>query len=222
MDEGEWLADRFEQHRPRLVDAFFAAARAGEFDALVQLLHPDVVLRSDLGAGRAPVVFRGPEAVARLARAPRGARLHPVLVNGAVGALTTLGGRPFSVMAFTVAGGMIVEIDGIRDPDRVRRLAVGVLGGRAAARVPPVDWERVVIGSAGEDGCGRRGSLNRSRARRPPARRADGSAAGGTPECGRCRAMEPTARHPHSREAALRRRRSPPSGSPPRVPSRRP
>lgn len=115
-------------HQRRVVDAFFAAARAGEFDALVQLLHPDVVLRSDVGAGRPPLVLRGVEAVVRLARAPRGARVHPVLVNGAVGALIILDGRPFSVMAFTVAGGVIVEIDGIRDPDRVRRLAAGVLG----------------------------------------------------------------------------------------------
>lgn len=112
----------------QVVDAFFAAARAGEFDALVQVLHPDVVLRSDFGAGRAPVVFRGVEAVAKLARAPRGAWVHPVLVNGAVGALIILDGRPYSVMAFTVVGGKIVEIDGIRDPERVRRLAADVLG----------------------------------------------------------------------------------------------
>lgn len=112
----------------QVVDAFFAAARAGEFDALVQVLHPDVVLRSDFGAGRAPVVFRGVEAVGKLARAPRGAWVHPVLVNGTVGALIILDGRPYSVMAFTVAGGKIVEIDGIRDPERVRRLAADVLG----------------------------------------------------------------------------------------------
>jgi RNA polymerase sigma factor (sigma-70 family) len=111
----------------RVVDAFYAAARAGDFDALVQVLDPDVVLRADLGAGRPPAVFRGVEAVARLARVPRGAQLHPVLVNGAVGAVVTIDGRPFSVLAFTVAGGKIVEIDGIRDPDRVRRVAAAVL-----------------------------------------------------------------------------------------------
>jgi RNA polymerase sigma-70 factor (ECF subfamily) len=65
--------------------------------------------------------------VAKLARAPRGAQLHPALVNGTVGAVVTIDGRPFSVMAFTVAGGKIVEIDGIRDPDRVRRVAAAVL-----------------------------------------------------------------------------------------------
>jgi RNA polymerase sigma factor (sigma-70 family) len=111
----------------QVVDAFFAAARAGDFDALVQVLDPDVVLRADFGAGRPPAVIRGVRAVAKLARAPRGAQLHPALVNGTVGAVVTIDGRPFSVMAFTVAGGKIVEIDGIRDPDRVRRVAAAVI-----------------------------------------------------------------------------------------------
>ncbi len=111
----------------RVVDAFFAAARAGDFDTLVQVLDPDVVLRADLGAGRPPAVIRGVRAVAKLARAPRGAQLHPALVNGTVGAVVTIDGRPFSVMAFTVVNGKIVEIDGIRDPDRVRRVAAAVL-----------------------------------------------------------------------------------------------
>jgi ketosteroid isomerase-like protein len=111
----------------QVVDAFFAAARAGDFDALVQVLDPDVVLRADLGADRPPAVVRGVEAVARQARGPRGARLHPVLVNGTPGAVITRNGRPFSVLAFTVAGGKIVQIDGIRDPDRVRRVAAAVL-----------------------------------------------------------------------------------------------
>jgi hypothetical protein len=110
----------------QVVDAFFAAARAGDFDALVRVLDPDVVMRADFGAGRPPAVIRGVRAVAKLARAPRGAQLHPALVNGTVGAVVTLNGRPFSVMAFTVVNGKIVEIDGIRDPDRVRRLAASV------------------------------------------------------------------------------------------------
>jgi hypothetical protein len=67
-------------------------------------------------------------AVAKLARPPRGAQLHPALVNGAVGAVITLNGRPFSVLAFTVVNDKIVEINGIGDPDRVRRLAAAVLG----------------------------------------------------------------------------------------------
>jgi RNA polymerase sigma factor (sigma-70 family) len=111
----------------QVVDAFFAAARAGDFDALVQVLDPDVVVRADFGTGRRPAVIRGVQAVAKLARAPRGARLHPALVNGMVGTVITLNGQPLSVLAFTVVDGKIVEIDGIRDPDRVRRVAAAVL-----------------------------------------------------------------------------------------------
>ena len=111
----------------QVVDAFFAAARAGDFDALVQVLDPDVRLRADYGPGREPGVFSGVRAVAKLARVPRGAQLHPALVNGTPGAVITRNGRPFSVLAFTVVGGKIVQIDGIRDPDRVRRVAAAVL-----------------------------------------------------------------------------------------------
>jgi RNA polymerase sigma-70 factor (ECF subfamily) len=112
----------------RVVDAFYVAARAGDFDALVQILDPDVVLRTDFGSDRPPAVVRGVPAVARLARAPRGSRLYPALVDGAVGSLITLDGRPFAILAFTVVSDKIVEIYGIRDPDRVRRLAAAVLG----------------------------------------------------------------------------------------------
>jgi RNA polymerase sigma factor (sigma-70 family) len=111
----------------RVVDAFFAAARAGDFDALVQVLDPDVVLRADFGSGRRPVVIRGPAAVAKLARAPDGAELHRALVNGAVGAVVTVKGEPLSILAFTVVDGRIAAIDGIRDPARVRRIAAAVL-----------------------------------------------------------------------------------------------
>jgi RNA polymerase sigma-70 factor (ECF subfamily) len=110
-----------------VVDAFFAAARAGDFDSLVKVLDPDVVLRADLGHGRPLAEYRGVAEVAKRAQGPQGAELHPVLVNGLVGALVTVYGRPFSVIAFTVVEGRIVQIDGIRDPDRVRRLAATVL-----------------------------------------------------------------------------------------------
>lgn len=115
-----------------VVDAFFLAARGGDFDALVALLHPDVVLRSDAGARRptASGVFRGAEAVA--SQALRGAIatavVRPALVNGAAGAVITVAGRPFAVMGFTVSEGRIVEIDAIADPERVRRIAAAVLG----------------------------------------------------------------------------------------------
>jgi RNA polymerase sigma-70 factor (ECF subfamily) len=116
-----------------VVDAFFRAARGGDFDALVALLDPGVVLRSDFGARRpaAPRVFHGPSAVARqaLIGALPGAQLHPVLVNGAAGMVVTTRGRPFAVMGFTVVEGKIVEIDAIADPERVRRIVAAVLGG---------------------------------------------------------------------------------------------
>jgi RNA polymerase sigma factor (sigma-70 family) len=116
-----------------VVDAFFLAARGGDFDALVALLDPDVVLRSDFGARRpaASRVVHGAAAVARqaLMAALPTAQLYPALVNGAAGVVVTVGGRPFAVMGFTVADGRIVEIDAIADPDRVRRIAAAVLGG---------------------------------------------------------------------------------------------
>jgi RNA polymerase sigma factor (sigma-70 family) len=114
-----------------VVDAFFQAARGGDFDTLVALLDPDVVLRADFGARRpaAPVLTRGAAAVARQAvmGALPGARLHPALVNGAAGAVVTVAGRPFAILGFTVADGRIVEIDAIADPDRVARIAAAVL-----------------------------------------------------------------------------------------------
>jgi len=113
-----------------VVDAFFLAARGGDLGAL---LDPDVVLRADFGARRpaASRVVRGAAAVARQAvlGALPGADLHPALVNGAAGAVVTVGGRPFAVLGFTVAEGRILEIDAIADPERVRRVAAAVLGG---------------------------------------------------------------------------------------------
>jgi RNA polymerase sigma-70 factor (ECF subfamily) len=115
-----------------VVDAFFRAARGGDFEALVSVLDPDVVLRADFGARRpgVPRVVRGAEAVAAQARAgafPH-AVLHPALVNGGAGVVVTVDGRPFAILGFTVSGGRIVEIDAIADPERVRRVAAAVLG----------------------------------------------------------------------------------------------
>jgi RNA polymerase sigma factor (sigma-70 family) len=114
-----------------VVDAFFAAARDGDFDALVAVLDPDVVLRSDGGVARpaVSVVVSGAAAVAE--RALTFARLspfvRPALVNGAAGVVVAPGGRPLSVMAFTVSGGKIVEIDSVADPERLRNLDLPVL-----------------------------------------------------------------------------------------------
>jgi RNA polymerase sigma-70 factor (ECF subfamily) len=113
-----------------VVDAFFAAAREGNFDALVAVLDPEVVLRGDGGARQpaAVTVIRGAETVARQALlfARTDVQLRPALVNGAAGVVATVDGRPVAVMGFTVTGGKIVEIDGIADPERVRRIAAAV------------------------------------------------------------------------------------------------
>jgi len=114
-----------------VVDAFFVAARGGDVDALVALLDPDIVLRSDFGARRpaASKVIHGAAAVAKQARmgALPAAHLRPVLVNGAAGVVVTVRGRPFAIMGFTVVAGKIVTIDAIADPDRVRRIAAAML-----------------------------------------------------------------------------------------------
>src|SRR5918997_2979341 len=112
-----------------VVDAFFSAARGGDFDALVAVLDPDVVLRAEIGAA-APVAVRGSAAVARHAvmfKRPR-AELHPVLVNGAAGVVASVDGRPFAVMGFTVSEGRIVEINGLCDSARIPKIAAEALG----------------------------------------------------------------------------------------------
>ena len=106
-----------------VIDAFFAAARAGDLTSLVRLLDPDVVLRTD-GFVAGPATLRGAEAVsgAALSGASPHAELQPVLVNGTAGVLITVRGRPAALMAFTVVDGRITAIDGITDPYRLRRL----------------------------------------------------------------------------------------------------
>jgi RNA polymerase sigma factor (sigma-70 family) len=116
----------------QVADAFFAAARHGDFEALVAVLHPDVVLRIDADARHreASILVRGSAAVAsqavkgfRQMFGGQAARLHPVLVNGSAGAIITTDGQPFTVISFTVADGKITGIDAIADPGRVRKLA---------------------------------------------------------------------------------------------------
>jgi RNA polymerase sigma-70 factor, ECF subfamily len=116
-----------------VVDAFFAAAREGDFEALVALLHPDVVLRSDGGRRRpgASFVIRGARAVgeAAMTYVRLSPFVEPALVNGAAGVVVAPKGRLFSIMSFTVADGRIVAIDGLADPERLRRL-MPAAGGR--------------------------------------------------------------------------------------------
>jgi RNA polymerase sigma-70 factor (ECF subfamily) len=115
----------------RVVNAFLAAARDGDFGALVAVLHPDVTLRSDGGTTRArhTTVITGAQAVA--SQAATFGRLfpfaRPALVNGNAGVVVTANGKPLSVMGFTVTEGRIAAIDVIADPDRLRRLDLAVL-----------------------------------------------------------------------------------------------
>ena len=113
-----------------VVDAFLAAARDGDFDRLVAVLDPDVVLRADLGAAGSREV-RGPAAVIGQAvtYAQLGLAMKPALVNGAVGLVTTRDGKPFSVGAFTVRHGRIVEMDWLADAARLRELDLTILDG---------------------------------------------------------------------------------------------
>jgi RNA polymerase sigma-70 factor (ECF subfamily) len=117
----------------QVVDAYLSAARQGDFDALVGVLHPDVVLRSDGGTVRArfTTVLRGVQQVTgpavdaarRLAPFAR-----PALVNGAAGVVTVVGGQVLSVMGFTVVAGRIVAIDVLMDPERLAELDFAELG----------------------------------------------------------------------------------------------
>jgi RNA polymerase sigma-70 factor, ECF subfamily len=114
-----------------VVDAFSAAAREGDFDALVALLDPDVVVRADRVAAPAgaPREARGARVVAgrALAYSLNARFAQPALVNGAVGVVVAPRGRLLMVLAFTIARGKIVAIDAIADPARLRQLDLAVL-----------------------------------------------------------------------------------------------
>jgi RNA polymerase sigma factor (sigma-70 family) len=119
------------ERQREVVEAFLAAAREGDFDALVAVLDPDVVSRADLGGGvfrevrGAESVAANAEAVARL-----GLDVHLALINGAVGIVSMRDdGRPFSIGGVTVRDGKIVELDFLLDPERLAQLDLTVLGG---------------------------------------------------------------------------------------------
>ncbi|KZS61208.1 sigma-70 family RNA polymerase sigma factor [Mycobacterium ostraviense] len=112
----------------RLVDAFFAAGRSGDFDRLVSVLDPGVVLRGDLGPG-AIRSAHGASAVAGLARsyaAPE-REVLPATVNGAAGAVVFVAGRAAAIMGFLVRNGRIAAIDVLADPRRIAKLDLGAL-----------------------------------------------------------------------------------------------
>lgn len=116
----------------RVVDAFLAAVQDGNFEALVTVLDPEIVLRADGGAlkGMSRLV-RGAQAV--MAQAASFSKLglsnQVVLVNGSVGVVSRLpDGRVLSVIGFTIAGGKVVEMDILADPDRLSRLDLSAIG----------------------------------------------------------------------------------------------
>src|SRR5215831_17292509 len=112
-----------------VADAFLAAAREGDFDRLVAVLDPDVVLRSDLGPVGGRQEVRGAEAVASqaLSYARLDLDIRPALINGVAGAVAFLDGEPFSIGVLTVRNGKIVELDFFADPERLRQLDLAIL-----------------------------------------------------------------------------------------------
>ena len=129
--QGAAVPDVDLDRQREVVDAFFAASRAGDFGALVAVLDPDVVLRFDRGGGKRGEV-RGAEKVAKQSltfRRAADARFveRRATVNGAPGVVLFVDGQPFSVLGFTVAGGKIVELDILADPARLARLDLTLL-----------------------------------------------------------------------------------------------
>jgi RNA polymerase sigma factor (sigma-70 family) len=120
--------DRDAALQRRVVDAFLAAARAGDFEALVEVLDPGVVFRADLGPGspaRPPLAGSGAVAGHVLRTAPRFVNLaRPVLVNGEAGALFGTHDDPVAVIGFTIVGGRIAELNLVADPAKLRHLTI--------------------------------------------------------------------------------------------------
>jgi RNA polymerase sigma factor (sigma-70 family) len=113
------------------VDAFFAAGRSGDFDRLVSVLHPDVVLRGDFGPGTAGFRAEGASSVAKLARSYAGPEreVRAAAVNGAAGAVIFVTGQPTAIMGFLVRGGRVAAIDVLADPERIARIDLSAVSG---------------------------------------------------------------------------------------------
>lgn len=115
----------------RVVDAYLAAARDGDFEALLELLDPDVVIRADaeVGAAGVPVLRRGAQAVARgaVASHTRARHSQPALVDGSVGLVMAPGGRLTVALSFTIVDDKIAEIDVIAAPERLQQLDLAVI-----------------------------------------------------------------------------------------------
>ncbi|MFC8721307.1 sigma-70 family RNA polymerase sigma factor [Kitasatospora sp. NPDC057198] len=125
--------DRDPAAQRAVVEAFLAASREGDFEALVAVLAPDAVLRADGGTAMAALskVIRGSTVIASSAQTFRHLApfARPVLVNGTYGTLTVVDGKPVSVMSFTVVDGRVARIDVLSDPDRLAALPLPELDG---------------------------------------------------------------------------------------------
>jgi RNA polymerase sigma-70 factor (ECF subfamily) len=110
-----------------VVDAFLAASREGDFDALVKVLDPDVVMRIDAGRLRPPAELHGPREVAAMVLAegtPRAPFGRPAIVNGAPGLVVARGSHVLAVAAVTTSGGRITSLNLVADPNKLRRVRV--------------------------------------------------------------------------------------------------
>lgn len=115
------LPDSDIRRQREVADAYFRAIRAGDFESLMNLLDPDVLLRADFGSHgpQRSIEISGAAQVAKRSRADPNAVIRPALVNGAAGAVTMLDGKPFAILSFTIVKGKIVEINVIADPQRL-------------------------------------------------------------------------------------------------------
>jgi RNA polymerase sigma factor (sigma-70 family) len=128
-DDAGMIPDADLTRQREVVDAFLAAARGGDFDALLAVLDPDVVLRTDRPALPSGALreTHGAATVARRAMVGGARAAQPALVNGAVGVIVAPRGRLLMVLLFTIRHGKIVEIDAVADPERLRHLDLAVL-----------------------------------------------------------------------------------------------
>ena len=113
----------------RVVDAFFAAARDGDFEALLELLDPDVVVRADFGPAGGSRMVRGARLAAgqALFYSRLGLDMQPALVNGVAGGVAIRDGEPFAIGSVIVRGGKIVAMDFLADPERLRQIDLTIL-----------------------------------------------------------------------------------------------
>jgi RNA polymerase sigma-70 factor (ECF subfamily) len=122
------ISDATLTRQRKVVDAFLTAARGGDFQALLAILDPDVIARSDAAAAPTgvPRVVRGAEKVARSAVAGGARGLQAALVNGAVGVVVAPHGQLLMVLNFTIIDGKIIEIEAVADPERLRHIDLAI------------------------------------------------------------------------------------------------